>query len=89
MISPNQFENLFKQVTDHLPAGMINLQQDFEKNLRAAMEAAYHHMNLVTREEFEVQTALLSRTRAQLEALESKVAKLENPNVVEMNHISD
>jgi BMFP domain-containing protein YqiC len=53
------------------------------------MEAAFHHMNLVTREEFEVQTALLSRTRAQLEALESKVAKLENPNVVEMNHISD
>ncbi len=89
MISPNQFENLFKQVTDHLPAGMVNLQQDFEKNLRAAMEAAFHHMNLVTREEFDVQSALLSRTRAQLEALESKVAKLENPNAVEMNHISD
>jgi BMFP domain-containing protein YqiC len=89
MISPNQFENLFKQVTDHLPAGMVNLQQDFEKNLRAAMEAAFHHMNLVTREEFEVQTALLSRTRAQLEALESKVAKLENPNATDMNHIND
>lgn len=89
MISPNQFENLFKQVTDHLPAGMVNLQQDFEKNLRAAMEAAFRHMNLVTREEFEVQTALLSRTRAQLEILEAKMVALENSNAADTTPIND
>ena len=89
MISPNQFESLFKQVTDHLPAGVVNLQQDFEKNLRAAMEAAFRHMNLVTREEFDVQSALLSRTRAQLEALEQKVAQLEKPHATDTNHVND
>jgi BMFP domain-containing protein YqiC len=81
MITPNQFENIFKQVTSHLPEGMLNLHQDFEKNLRVAMESVFRHMNLVTREEFEVQSALLSRTRAQLDVLEAKVAALENPQV--------
>ncbi|ALG68368.1 accessory factor UbiK family protein [Beggiatoa leptomitoformis] len=77
MLNPNHFEALFKEFVTALPKGAIQLQQDAEKNLRLAMEATFRRMNLVTREEFDVQTAVLARTRAKLEALEATVAQLE------------
>ncbi|EIJ43507.1 hypothetical protein BegalDRAFT_2666 [Beggiatoa alba B18LD] len=77
MTNPNQFETLFKDFLSSLPKGAIQLQQDAEKNLRLAMEATFRRMNLVTREEFDVQAAVLARTREKLDALESKVAQLE------------
>jgi len=73
---PN-FEIFFKQVTEVLPKGLLSLHQDLEKNLRVALESALRRMNLVTREEFDVQTAVLKRTRTRLESLETQVAVLE------------
>ena len=72
-----QFDTVFKQVTNALPKSFLNLHQDLEKNLRVALDSALHKMNLVTREEFEVQSAVLERTRSRLEALEKRVAALE------------
>lgn len=77
MSTTNQFEQFFKQVTEALPQSALTLQQDLQKNLRAAMESSFQRLNLVTREEFEVQKVVLQRTRARLEALETKVAALE------------
>ncbi len=48
-----------------------------EKNLRAGLEALFQRLDLVTREEYEVQVALLARSREQLMALESRIAELE------------
>jgi len=73
----SQFEHLLKQITDALPKGLLALHQDLEKNLRTSLESGLHRLNLVTREEFDVQTAVLARTRARLEALEARVAALE------------
>jgi BMFP domain-containing protein YqiC len=73
---PN-FDNMFKQFTETLPKSLLNLHQDLEKNLRVALEVTLRKMNLVTREEFEIQVAILERTRSRLEALEAKVAALE------------
>jgi ubiquinone biosynthesis accessory factor UbiK len=53
---------------------------DIEKNLRAVLQAGFARLDLVTREEFDVQQAVLLRTREKLEALESKVAELERRN---------
>jgi len=53
-----------------LPAGAIELKEDFEKNARAAVQSALSKMDLVTREEFEIQAALLQRTREKLDQLE-------------------
>ncbi len=78
MNSKPNFETLFKQFTESLPTGVLELHRDLEKNLRMGMEATFKQMNLVTREEFEVQSAVLARTRARLEALEAKVAALES-----------
>ena len=50
---------------------------DIEKNLRAVLQGVFAKLDLVTREEFDVQQAVLLRTREKLEALEAKVAALE------------
>jgi len=50
---------------------------DLEKNLRALLQSAFGRLDLVTREEFDVQREVLARTRAKLQELEAKLAELE------------
>ena len=50
---------------------------DIEKNLRAVLQSVFNKLELVTREEFDVQQAVLLRTREKLELLETKVASME------------
>jgi BMFP domain-containing protein YqiC len=71
-------EDLFKQVTQALPTGLFELHKDLEKNLRVGLDSGLRKINVVTREEFDIQTAVLERTRARLELLEEKVAVLES-----------
>lgn len=52
--------------------------RDLEKNARALLSGFFTRLELVTREEFDVQTAVLHRTREKLEQLEAKVVELEN-----------
>jgi BMFP domain-containing protein YqiC len=56
-----------------LPPGAAELKDDFEKNARAAVQSALTKMDLVTREEFDIQAALLQRTREKLDRLEKLV----------------
>lgn len=51
--------------------------RDFEKNARALLAQGFAKLDLVTREEFDIQTELLSRARQKLEQLEARVAVLE------------
>ncbi len=51
--------------------------KDLEKNVKAMMTQGFSKLDLVTREEFDIQTQVLAKTRAKLEALEAKVAELE------------
>lgn len=78
MIDPKSFDDLAKRLTEALPPGFRQFQAEMEKNLHAALQAAFSKLDLVTREEFDVQQAVLARTRAKLEALEKQVAELEN-----------
>ena len=80
MIEPKMLDDLARKLADAVPAGVRELQQDLEKNFHATLQAAFNKMELVTREEFEVQTALLARTREKLDALEKQVAELEQQN---------
>ena len=52
--------------------------KDLEKNVRGLMTQGFQKLDLVTREEFDVQTQVLARTRAKLEELEKKITALEN-----------
>jgi BMFP domain-containing protein YqiC len=51
--------------------------KDVERNIKALLQSGLQRLNLVPREDFEIQTALLARTREKLEALEARVAELE------------
>ncbi len=75
MIDPKLFDDLAKRVAGNVPAGLQFLQEDMQKNIRSALESALTHLDLVTREEFEVQQAVLARTREKLERLEAQVLR--------------
>jgi hypothetical protein len=66
-----EIDRKMKEVLAQSPA------RDLEKNLRALLTGAFSRLDLVTREEFDVQREVLARTRAKLEELEAKLAELE------------
>ncbi len=76
-MDPKLLDDLARKLADAMPGGLRDLQHDAQKNLRAALDGAFTKLNLVTREEFDVQAAVLARTRAKLEQLEKQVAELE------------
>jgi hypothetical protein len=78
MIDTRKIDDLVKGISDALPPGVHALQQDIEKNIRAALTSTFAKLDLVTREEFEVQTEVLKRTREKLAALEQRVSELES-----------
>ena len=78
MIDSKVFDDISKRIADNIPTGIQMLQDDLKQNIRSSVEAGLSHLNLVTREEFDVQAKVLARTRAKLEALEKQVANLES-----------
>ena len=66
-----------QQAVKLVPDDMTRFQEDVEKNLKSALQAAFSKMELVSREEFDIQAELLSRTRALVEELEKKISDLE------------
>ena len=76
-MNDNSIEGLAKKLADSLPGGLRSMRDDLEQNFRSVLSGGLSRLDLVTREEFEVQEAVLSRTREKLEALEKKVAELE------------
>lgn len=73
----NPFESVIRGLSSALPEPLKAMQSEFEHNAKQALEGALHKMNLVTREEFDIQMAVLQKTRTKLEALEQQVAELE------------
>lgn len=77
MLDPNVIDRLLTEVTRHLPAGLDQARSEVERNLRAVLQEGISRLELVSREEFDVQSQVLARTREKLEALERQVALLE------------
>lgn len=76
MINTKAFDEIAHNITRLLPEGAGKLQKDLESNIRAAVQSGLAKMNLVTREEFDIQTELLKRSREKLEQLEKQLADL-------------
>jgi len=70
-------DEIARQISAGLPAGLLGMQQDVEKNIRTLVESTLSKLDLVTREEFDLQTEVLARTRQKLEALERQLNELE------------
>ena len=78
MSSINRFEEILGKIDDAIPTPIKQMKQDAKTNLNSIIEGALQRMNLVTREEFDIQTQVLLKTRARLEALEKQVSDLEH-----------
>ena len=72
-----RLDEITRRVIEALPAGVEELEREFRSTLRSALGAALERMDLVSREEFDLQRAVLERTRDKLEGLERTVAELE------------
>ncbi len=74
MISVKIIDQVSAAVSNVLPS---QLSSDVKKNMRAALQSTLERLDLVTREELEVQQAVLARTREKLQELEKKIVALE------------
>ena len=76
-MSDESIENLARKLAESVPAGLRSMREDLESNFRGVLRSGISKLDLVTREEFEVQEAVLGRTREKLERLEAKLEELE------------
>ena len=77
MLDPKLFDDLARRLANALPTGVKELQEDVEKNLRSVLQVSLSKLDLVTREEFDVQARVLARTREKLDKLEKTITALE------------
>lgn len=76
MFDPKYFDDLAKKLMAALPASLQNIEKDIQQKFKDVLQAAFSHLDLVTREEFDVQTKVLGRTREKLELLQQQVDEL-------------
>ncbi len=77
MLNTINLDDLSKRLSAAVPSGLAAMGADLDKTFHAILQGAFEKMNLVSREEFEAQKAVLARTREKLEKLEARVAELE------------
>ncbi len=77
-MNKESIEDIARKLTDALPEGLRSVREDLENNFRSVLRSSLAKLDLVTRDEFEVQEAVLEKTRAKLEALEARLKELED-----------
>ncbi|OBX02156.1 ubiquinone biosynthesis accessory factor UbiK [Gallibacterium genomosp. 1] len=76
MLNPKKIEEIIQQVQNNLPQGIKDIGSDVESKLKQVLQAQLAKLDVVAREEFDVQTQVLLRTREKLTALEARVDAL-------------
>lgn len=71
------FDDIARRLFAGLPEAAKSMRRDIESNFRAVLQSSLGKLDLTTREEFDVQTRVLERTRARIEQLEQRIATLE------------
>ena len=71
-MTKESIENIARKLAEAVPEGLKSVREDLEGNFRSVLQSSLAKLDLVTREEFEVQEAVLARTREKLEALEKR-----------------
>jgi ubiquinone biosynthesis accessory factor UbiK len=76
-IDPRILDDLARRLSETVPPGLTAVRDDLERNFRAVLQSGLARLDLVTRQEFDVQSGVLRRTRERLEQLEARLAALE------------
>ena len=77
MLDLRLIDELSRKLSAALPPGFSRLREESEEQFRLVLTRAFERMNLVTREEFDAQSAVLARTREKLESLQAQIDALE------------
>ncbi|MEH6452380.1 MAG: accessory factor UbiK family protein [Psychromonas sp.] len=77
MFNPQKLEEIAKQVSDAMPPGVKSFGEEVDRKVKQVLQAQLGKLDMVSREEFDVQTHVLLRTREKLAAMEVKFAELE------------
>jgi BMFP domain-containing protein YqiC len=77
MLNAKKIEEIAKQVTDSIPPGLKNLANNFEDKTKSVLQRKLSQLDVVTREEFDVQTQVLIKTRSKIAELELRLTELE------------
>ncbi|MEW6989707.1 accessory factor UbiK family protein [Colwelliaceae bacterium 6441] len=77
MINAKKIEDIAKQVSESIPPGLKSFAADFEDKTKTVLQRKLSQLDVVSREEFDVQTQVLLKTREKLAELEAKVSALE------------
>ncbi len=78
MIDLAQLDELARRLSSLVPPGLRDSREELQQNFKSVLQTGLGKLDLVTREEFDVQRAVLARTRDKLEALERQLAELAN-----------
>jgi BMFP domain-containing protein YqiC len=78
MIDLNHIDDLARRLSGLVPPGLRESREELQENFKSVLQSGLARLDLVTREEFEVQRAVLLRTREKLEQLQATVAELES-----------
>ncbi len=77
MFDTKTIDDIANRLANVIPPSLNHLKEDMEKNFHAILQSALSRLDLVSREEFEVQKAVLAKTRQKFEALEQRIAEME------------
>lgn len=76
-MDPRFIDDLARRLSAAVPESLTAVRRDLEANFKAVLQSGLARLDLVTRQEFDVQAGVLRRTREKLEALEARLAALE------------
>lgn len=74
---PKNLDELARRLAESVPPGLAAMRQELEQNFRSVLQSGLNRLDLVTRQEFEVQSGVLRRTRERLDQLEERLRRLE------------
>lgn len=77
MLDPKKLEEIAKNISAAIPPGVKNMADEAEGRVKQVLQAQLSKLDFVSREEFDIQSQVLIRTREKLEALEARLAQLE------------
>ncbi len=78
MIDAKFVDDLVRKISEAIPPGLKEFETEAKKQIRGILEAGFAKMDLVSREEFDIQVKVLEKTRAKIDLLEKQLADNEN-----------